>query len=45
MVGLRSAGRCASCVTALVLAVPLLWLFAFFGSGSIGKGELRGVFC
>jgi hypothetical protein len=28
----------------LVLAVPLLWLFAFFGGGSIGRGDLRGVY-
>ena len=45
MVGLRGAGPLrAACVTALVLAVPLLWFFAFFGGGDFGKGELRGVY-
>jgi hypothetical protein len=45
LAGIRGAGplRAAS-VTALVLAVPLLWLFAFFGSGDFGKGELRAVY-
>src|SRR6187431_2932455 len=43
--GIRAAGPLrAACVTALVLAVPLLWFFAFFGSGDFGKGELRGVY-
>src|ERR1700749_2971050 len=41
--GTRAAGPLrAACVTALVLAVPLLWFFAFFGGGDFGKGELRG---
>jgi hypothetical protein len=45
LAGLRAAGPLrAACVTALVFAVPLLWFFAFFGSGSLGKGELRGVY-
>src|SRR3954469_10810736 len=45
LAGLRGAGPLrAACVTALVLAVPLLWLFAFFGSGDFGKGELRAVY-
>jgi hypothetical protein len=47
--GLKAAGPLrAGCVTALVLAVPLLWFFAFFGGGfgggSFGKGDLRGVY-
>jgi hypothetical protein len=45
LAGVRAAGPLrAACVTALVFAVPLLWFFAFFGSGSFGKGELRGVY-
>lgn len=45
LVGFRAPGplRAAS-VSALVLAVPLLWFFAFFGGGDLGKGELRGVY-
>jgi hypothetical protein len=43
--GTRAGGPLRSaCVTALVLAVPLLWFFAFFGSGDVGKSELRGVY-
>ena len=34
----RSAG-----VTALIFTVPLIWYFAFFGGGSFGRGEQRGV--
>jgi hypothetical protein len=45
LLGLRAPGPLrAACVIALVLAVPLLWLFAFFGGGSIGRGELRGIY-
>jgi hypothetical protein len=43
--GLRAPGPLrAACVTALVLGVPLLWLFAFSGNGDFGKGELRAVY-
>jgi hypothetical protein len=43
--GTRAAGPPrAACVTALVLAVPLLWFFTFFGGGDVGQGEVRGVY-
>jgi hypothetical protein len=35
---LRSAGT-----TALVLTIPLLWLFALFGDGNGGRSDVRGV--
>jgi hypothetical protein len=45
LVGLRAPGPIRSaCVTAIVLAVPLVWFFALFGSGSAGRGEIRGVY-
>ncbi len=45
LVGFRAPGPIRSaCVTAIVLAVPLVWFFAFFGGGSAGKGEIRGVY-
>src|SRR5262252_2853179 len=45
LLGMRAPGPIrAACVTATVLAVPLLWLFVFFGGGSIGRGDLRGVY-
>jgi hypothetical protein len=31
-------------VTAIVLAVPLIWFFGFFGGGNAGRGEIRGVY-
>ena len=34
----------AACVTALVLAVPLVWIFGFFGGGNVGRGEIRAVY-
>ena len=43
--GLRAPGPLRSaCVTAIVLAVPLIWLFGFFGGGSAGRVEVRGVY-
>ncbi|HLM19769.1 MAG TPA: hypothetical protein VK549_18235 [Acidimicrobiia bacterium] len=43
-VGLRAPGPIRSaCVAAIVLAVPLVWFFGFFGGGSAGRGEIRGV--
>jgi hypothetical protein len=45
LVGLRAPGPIRSaCVTATVLAVPLVWLFALFGGGNTGSAELRGVY-
>ena len=45
LLGMRAPGPIrAACVTATVLAVPLLWFFGFFGGGSAGRGELRGVY-
>ena len=45
LVGLRAPGPIRSaCVTAIVLAVPLVWFFAFFGGGTAGRGEIRGVY-
>ena len=45
LAGLRAPGPIrAACVTAIVLAVPLVWFFAFFGGGSAGRGEIRGVY-
>jgi hypothetical protein len=45
LLGLRAPGPIRSaCVTAIVLAVPAVWFFAFFGGGSAGSAELRGVY-
>jgi hypothetical protein len=45
LLGVRASGPVrAACVTVLVLAVPLLWLFGLFGDGGVGRGEVRGVF-
>jgi hypothetical protein len=45
LLGARAPGPLRSaCVTAIVLAVPLVWLFAFLGGGSVGRSELRGVY-
>jgi hypothetical protein len=53
LLGLRSPGPIRSaCVTAIVLAVPLVWFFGLFGGGSgggiggagAGDGEVRGVY-
>jgi hypothetical protein len=45
MAGLRAPGPVRSaCVTAIVLAVPLVWFFALFGGGSGGGAEIRGVY-
>jgi hypothetical protein len=42
--GFRAPGPLRSaCVTAIVLAVPLIWFFGFFGGGNAGRGEIRGV--
>jgi hypothetical protein len=45
LVGSRAPGpiRSAS-VTALVLAVPLVWAFALFGDSDVGRGQVRGVY-
>jgi hypothetical protein len=45
VVGFRAPGplRSAS-VTAIVLAVPLVFLFGFLGGGNAGRGEIRGVY-
>jgi hypothetical protein len=44
--GFRAPGPLRSaCVTAVVLAVPLVWLFGFFGGGGgAGRGEIRAVY-
>jgi hypothetical protein len=45
LLGLRAPGPLRSAaVTAIVLAVPMLWFFAFFGSGDAGRSEVRGVY-
>src|SRR5947207_508195 len=45
LLGLRAPGPIRSaCVTAIVIAVPLVWFFALFGGGSGGRDELRGVY-
>jgi hypothetical protein len=45
LVGLRAPGPIRSaCVTAIVLAVPLVWFFALFGGGDAGGAEVRGVY-
>ncbi len=43
--GFRAPGPLRSaCVTAVVLAVPAMWFFGFFGGGNAGSGEIRGVY-
>jgi hypothetical protein len=45
LLGARAPGPLRSaCVTALVFAVPLVWIFAFFGASDFGRGEVRGVY-
>jgi hypothetical protein len=45
LVGLRAPGPIRSaCVTAIVLAVPVVWFFALFGGGDAGGAEVRGVY-
>jgi hypothetical protein len=45
LAGLRAPGPIRSaCVTAIVLTVPILWFFVFFGGGDAGDGEIRGVY-
>jgi hypothetical protein len=45
LLGMRAPGPLRSaCVTAIVLSVPLLWFFGFFGGGNAGRGEIRGVY-
>jgi hypothetical protein len=34
----------SACVTALVLTIPLVWLFALLGSGNVGRGDIRVVY-
>jgi hypothetical protein len=42
--GFRAPGPLRSAaVTAIVLAVPLIFLFGFFGGGDAGRGEIRAV--
>jgi hypothetical protein len=36
---IRAAG-----VTALVLSIPLIWVFALFGDGNGGRSDIRGVY-
>ena len=44
LLGFKAPGPVRSaCTAALVLAVPVLWFFAFAGGGSFGRGEYRGV--
>ncbi len=43
--GFRAPGPLrAACVTAVVLAVPLIFVFGFFGGGNAGRAEVRGVY-
>jgi hypothetical protein len=45
LVGFKAPGPLrAACVTAVVLAAPLIWLFGFFGGGGAGRGEIRAVY-
>src|SRR5947209_2557385 len=45
LLGMRAPGPLRSaCVTAIVLAVPVMWFFGFFGGGAAGRGEIRGVY-
>jgi hypothetical protein len=34
----------SACVTAIVLSVPLIWIFAFFGGGNATRDDLRLVY-
>jgi hypothetical protein len=34
----------SACVTAIVLSIPLVWGFAFFGDGDGGRGEVRAIY-
>ncbi len=34
----------SACVTALVLAIPLVWLFALLGDGNGGRGDVRAIY-
>ncbi len=31
-------------VAVLVLSVPIIWFFVFFGSGQVGEGDVRGMY-
>jgi hypothetical protein len=43
--GMRAPGPLRSaCVTAIVIAVPTLWLFAFLSGGNVGESETRGIY-
>jgi len=45
LIGFRSPGPLRSAaVTVIVLTVPIIWFFTFFGSGNAGRGEVRGVY-
>ena len=45
LAGFRAPGPLRSaCVTAIVLAVPLIFFFGFLGGGDAGRGEIRGVY-
>jgi hypothetical protein len=45
LAGIYAAGPIRSaCVTALVLCVPLLWIFAVFGGGNVSRGDIRLVY-
>lgn len=34
----------SACVTALVLTIPLVWLFAFLGDGNASRGDVRAIY-
>ena len=34
----------SACVTALVLTIPLVWIFALLGDGDGGRGDVRGIY-
>jgi hypothetical protein len=34
----------SACVTALVLTIPLIWIFALLGDGEGGRGDVRGIY-
>jgi len=43
--GFRAPGPLrAACVTAIVLAAPLIWFFGFSGGGDAGRAEIRGIY-
>ena len=45
VLGLRAPGPIrAACVTAIVLAVPLVWFFAFFGGGERSRARSAAVY-